>query len=1021
MFNKETYDKIQNIPKIKGISTEVLPQFLTRVYAKVITSRITLSDDVSEDYEKLSLLANTLELIVLTGDGKEQIIKNAAFVGATARQLLHMIKGVDERPNMSLYSIPPAVSASLMFAISGHLADAQEMAKEINDELTDNPVVRDLLWGIKALLTGHLDELSSRIPVSRVDDQDIDKVAENIIFFKFFEVIQNAANFYLGNVEHLDGLETLKTIQSSAVYDLPEFGQKEVFTGVLILSGLLLDTIKVLENHCCINVPSPVLEDNGAWKSFMRSMAVRKPFLWSNHLEAIQRGYLGNGVSSIVTFPTGAGKSTIINLKIISSLIFKKRILYIVPTHALEHQVAKDMKNLTSSVTSFSNMDGEISHLQSAEDEESKIVIMTPERCLTKILLDSEQLLENVGLIVFDEFHLISGTVEDRRAPEAMATLVELLHRIPDADFLLSSAMVKNGEEIGKWISSATEHNCILLDSKWKPTCQLQGCVTYSLRELKELRRKVKSLKNNDVKLGSKKMKENLLITPYCFYSLKAIWDSKKPSDYYFSQLLEHKIHLTLNQRYDLTPNCNKVAAEIASKFSISKKKVIIFALQPGYTKSICKDLVDIYGRKGRAIPEVNWDQFADQKKAIEEELGSWNYSYLSECTVATQHHSLLLDYERTLAEDLFVKSKDINIIVATPTISQGINLPSDIVIIAGSMRYNPELQGREQIKAHDLLNAVGRAGRAGFHSHGAAILVPSSVIGLENNKVDAEWMRIREEIFSQGDRCLEIEDPLSFLFYRDDYYYSSPIIFKIQGDESELDKKFRKTFFFYQHMNERINIQRIVNDVISVRKDNSRDLDWCSELALKLGLKESDILLISESLPDDVTNNLETLSVADLIQIVEDLFAQIPEVLRSLLTSNLSEDELYKFLNIKNNEEEGKVVGELVCKIMREYVEGKPIIELETIIFKEKISPNLEKGRKLALRLIPALSYVCGIVTQILIDKCQRRGYNNFSEETLCFASCVKEGVTTKAMLLAKINNRWMRVETHRKFNNLS
>lgn len=1025
MFNKETYEKIRNIPHIKGIATEDLPKFLTKVYARIITVKEDLQNIHVEDYEKLSILANTLEIIVLTGDIKDDLIKNAAFVGASARQLLDMVSTDEQNSQISLYSIPYSVTATLMFAISGHLADAKEMSKRIQENRAETPWSLDLLWGIKALMNGDLQNLASKLRAQVHYDvsEDFDTLAENLVFAKLFDCLKNAASYFLGIDKQFHAMETLEKIHELSVHEIPGFNQQEIFTGTLILSGLLLDTLNILKSHSCINVPSPDHISPVVWKSHLKYIAKTKPFLWENHLDAIEKKYLDNGISSVITFPTGAGKTTLINLKILSSLISGKSVLYLVPTHALERQVAEDMKSLGTSVSVFSNMDSEISQIESSE--EVKIVIMTPERCLTRISGDSESLLDNVGLIVFDEFHLISGTVEDKRAPVAMAALVELLYRIPEADYLLSSAMVKNGEEIRKWISLASQHRCILLDNAWKPTCQLQGCIIYSTKDVKKLRYNIKTLKKSGVTPKSKKMCENLWITPYCFYSLKSIWDSLNINDYYFSPILDREVPLTANKWYNLTSNCNIVASEIASKFSINGKKVIIFASQPSHANSICDRLDEIYIREKYPIQSVNWDIYKEKIAAVEAELGGWEYSYLSKCTVATQHHALLLDYERAISEDLFLHSSAVDVIAATPTISQGINLPSDIVIIAGSSHFNQDVDGFEQIKAHDLLNAVGRAGRAGYRSHGAALLIPSSVIDYENNQIYKDWMKLREEIFSQGDRCLEIEDPLSFIFDDKESDYSHPIILRIQGDESELEGKIRKTFYYYQHQNNPFNIKSITENLISARKKDSNNIDWCSELAIKIGLKESHIYLIDESIPDEDIENASQLSIMDMIIIINYLFYKIPDVLYSILTQSLTEMELQNLLNIKDSDQFSDKseyiahVGELVCDLMVQYVEGVPLASIEkTVLHKdEKLNKHLNKGRKIALRLIPALAYVCSLIDQIFINKAKRLGYTNMSDEVLHFASCIKEGVSTKQMLLSKADHRWMRVETHQKF----
>ena len=98
---------------------------------------------------------------------------------------------------------------------------------------------------------------------------------------------------------------------------------------------------------------------------------------------------------------------------------------------------------------------------------------------------------------------------------------------------------------------------------------------------------------------------------------------------------------------------------------------------------------------------------------------------------------------------------------VATSTLAQGMNLPSEVVIIAGDSRFNQDANRMERLEAHELLNAAGRAGRAGEVSQGFVLIVPSKVVDFESstNQIHSHWSDL-QAIFSQSDQCLEIDDP---------------------------------------------------------------------------------------------------------------------------------------------------------------------------------------------------------------------------------------------------------------------
>ena len=181
-----------------------------------------------------------------------------------------------------------------------------------------------------------------------------------------------------------------------------------------------------------------------------------RPYLWDNHIDALQQGFLHHGTSSVITFPTGAGKSTLVELKIMKAIAAGQKVVYIVPTHSLESQVKENMAWLLGidDQQPFS-IDKEFTMIDAGE-EENQVMVMTPERCSTIIALNPSSF-DEVGLVIIDEFHIISETEkENHRAIGAMFCLLALLAKRPDADYMLVSAMVENGKEISEWIAKET-------------------------------------------------------------------------------------------------------------------------------------------------------------------------------------------------------------------------------------------------------------------------------------------------------------------------------------------------------------------------------------------------------------------------------------------------------------------------------------------------------------------------------------------------------------------------------------
>jgi helicase len=88
----------------------------------------------------------------------------------------------------------------------------------------------------------------------------------------------------------------------------------------------------------------------------------------------------------------------------------------------------------------------------------------------------------------------------------------------------------------------------------------------------------------------------------------------------------------------------------------------------------------------------------------------------------AAFHHAGLDNQERSLVEDYF-KENLLKVIIATPTLAAGVNLPSRRVIIRDYRRYEPE-RGSYPIPVLEYKQMAGRAGRPKYDKYGEAVLI---------------------------------------------------------------------------------------------------------------------------------------------------------------------------------------------------------------------------------------------------------------------------------------------------------
>ena len=66
-------------------------------------------------------------------------------------------------------------------------------------------------------------------------------------------------------------------------------------------------------------------------------------------------------------------------------------------------------------------------------------------------------------------------------------------------------------------------------------------------------------------------------------------------------------------------------------------------------------------------------------------------------------HHGLLLPAERHLHESLFKRPDGIDVLVATSTLAQGMNFPSEVVIIGGDSRFDPEAARMQRLERNPI------------------------------------------------------------------------------------------------------------------------------------------------------------------------------------------------------------------------------------------------------------------------------------------------------------------------------
>lgn len=1027
MFDPITEKLIKDIPQFDDIDVERLPQLLSSVYAHIVSAKSQLANgqlpfligDFDKTVRTLNKLIFGLEALMIQ-DLYQKHVESLAFVTATAYSLKNMLLQQQEESVVSMDYISSDVSTVLHYLIADAVTDAVEVARKFH---TADDIQGSLLRYIRMLAEGKLKEIVESETTKEEFHGDYQEYAINLLMNELCEGIKDVALHFLGNTT-IKPTERLEQVLLLSSYQIEEFDQIDTYVGIRKIARLLLGVTKHLERAALINIPVPEGVDADQWKSFLYKRCMQgRPFIWRNHGFAIYNRFLDLGVSSIFTYPTGAGKSTIVQLKIASSILADRRVIVLVPTHALESQMKRELSAIFKE--NFSQQmfaGGEFSEYFEEENKQS-IVVMTPERCLT-VLGDASDKFNDVGLVVFDEFHLMGAqeSGNDSRSLTAMFTMLEIFEKLPQVDFVLLSAMVKNSHDIADWLKSVTHRECLVFDDKWKPTRQLQGCLVYEQTEIKQLQNKART---NPQHKSKKKLVASMLATPWSLFCLKTVWDSQKVRDYSRVKLLNHQISLGISSKTrKLTPNRNQVACQIASAFVQNGLRVMIFVDTPRSAQSIQKNAKDV-------IPLVDLSAlFAQNQAKIDQltlELGDFSYSYLLNQTSCAVHHGLLLPEERDLMEQSYRQEHGVHLIAATPTLAQGVNLPADVVIIAGYDRYDVNTGGRETLEAHEILNAAGRAGRAGFNSYGAVILIPNHVLAMQDNTIGNEWQEIKDGVFAGGDQCFVIKDPIERMvdailnYGKAENRDEEILLYRLGDDEKTIKRKLSHSFGSYLRRKE--NKEPLENDsealarlVQSEEKDN-----FLQNVSVKYGVNMDSLSFIQKWLDEQTLDVLIGMRSIELVGAFFELTKTSDGILESLMANPTVAEVIKGILQIK--EENSPYIGDLDIDKLKDltiaYMEGKNFHDISELLPQSKGNDHLKNVRRFVLSVIPSVSYAIGIFSKLLKRKADNENVH-IDGDILFLATIVKEGVISASMLRYKEKHFLMRVACHEEFLSL-
>ena len=396
---------------------------------------------------------------------------------------------------------------------------------------------------------------------------------------------------------------------------------------------------------------------------------------------------------------------------------------------------------------------------------------------------------------------------------------------------------------------------------------------------------------------------------------------------------------------------------------------------------------------------------------------------------IASPHSANLINLERRFAESTFRREDGRLIIVATPTLAQGMNLPAQVAILAGDYRF--EDNTKKALEAHELLNAAGRAGRAGHLANGVVFLIPARVLSFDENGISSqEAYEALRSIMPSVDRCVSLTDPLEI------------VLDKIQTGE-ELDKETIYTFSRFTSSNAAQTLEETLkNSYVGFRATKNGNLENFEVQinAFKSKLESQTI----ENTPDWLLRitTQSGLSLAILSQLkayIEANLQNLPENIEGWITwaiTWLKTDTSYvEAIFSYNTPDVLKILDKKACNDLEDsdwtklkeglvsWINGHPLQKIENILEGGDINHALPKSRALVTKVVPySLSYFLSLVAQI-VNRTLEEGEQSYEYPAIleCLSTALQKGFNTveKLSFATLQSDKFIsRVEAHMAFN---
>ena len=429
--------------------------------------------------------------------------------------------------------------------------------------------------------------------------------------------------------------------------------------------------------------------------------------LWPSQITAATRA--ADQVDDlVVSLPTSSGKTRIAELCILRCLAEGRRVMFITPLRALSAQTETTLQRTFGPLgKTISALYGSIG--VSGFDENAirgrNIVVATPEK-LDFALRNDPSLLDDVGLLVFDEGHMIGPGEREVR----YEVQIQRLLRRPDANqrrIVCLSAILPDGdqlEDFSAWLCRDQPGGVIKHD--WRPTRLRFGEVVWNTPAARL-----------NLRVGEERPFVPRFLTgaaPPLFVRPKRLRTRLFPG------------------------NQQELSLATAWRLVGDGQTVLIYCPERRSVEPFAEVIVDLNERGAlQSLLTINPAALETAIALGEEWLGA-NCDILKclRLGVALHHGALPTAYRKEVEK--LLRDGVLKVTISSPTLAQGLNLSATAIVMHSLYRHG------ERINVSEFKNVIGRAGRAYVDVEGM-VLFP--IFEDTRNRKHNEWVSLIEDL----------------------------------------------------------------------------------------------------------------------------------------------------------------------------------------------------------------------------------------------------------------------------------